>query len=132
MSTTHISGTAVTAGDEQAELQQLRRVRRRVPKFFGVRQSPDGRRWTAAVRDPSGRERILGTEYETEGLAWSAYKRARYQRREHVESTARVDALLAISERLPVRFEVSQSLYGSSMNPHLGELYVYEIATRKR
>ena len=38
------------------------------------------------------------------------YKRARYQRREHVESAAKVDAMLAISERLPVHFEVSQSL----------------------
>lgn len=63
---------------------------------------------------------LMFPRFTHEQAAWSAYKRARYQRREHVEPTAKVDAMLAISERLPVHFEVSASVHGSSMNPHSG------------
>jgi hypothetical protein len=46
------------------------------------------------------------------------YRKARRLRVDRHESAAEIDALLALSESIPVVMTVSQSLYGSSMNTH--------------
>jgi hypothetical protein len=110
---------ATTQPKPDDELNQLRKIQRRCPRFYGIRPSPDGLHWTASVRDTNHKERILGTEFESESQAWAAYQAApKYRRKDPVESAAHVNRLLRAASAFPVQFRTEASLHGSSMNPY--------------
>jgi hypothetical protein len=105
------------------DINLLQKIRRRCPRFYGVRLSDDGRHWVAAVR-PNGvkRELILGEDFPTEMAAWSAYRKYQreHSRKPKHETVGRISHLLELAERIPVEIEV-RSLYGSSLDlsrPH--------------
>jgi hypothetical protein len=103
---------------EELALQQLNRLRKRVPKFRGVEPVGDGT-WRAQIRNNTG-WREIGI-YPSCGKAWAAYQRApKYSHRDPVESAATVNRLLKMAEAYPVVMEVSASLYGSSVNTASG------------
>ena len=110
-----------TTPDEQA-LDQLRKIQRRCPRFYGIRPSPDGVHWTAAVRTANGKEIIIGTEFESESAAWYAYRSSPHRchrKVEEPESPEMVDTLLALAASYPVIMETSASLFRSTMCPGL-------------
>jgi hypothetical protein len=108
----------------EAKLAELHKLRRRIPKFNGVRRSADGEHWTAAVRSSNGKriERVIGDKFASEVQAYRAYLNARppsplARRKGSGESIAHVERVMAISEGIPVTFETEASLYGSCMDP---------------
>jgi hypothetical protein len=94
--------------------QEAERIRATVPRFNGVRPTPDGK-WQAYVRSDD-RSWVLVAEFDTPGEAWNCYRAEWRQRREKPESADYIERLLMISASFPVMFEVEASIHGSSMD----------------
>src|ERR1017187_895025 len=97
--------------------EELARVRRRIPKFAGIIPAEDGQ-WEARIRhgtNGTGRWETIGV-FATAELAFVGYKAHRHVRPEKVESTVKIDALLALSDRCRPAEVETRSLFGSSLD----------------
>ena len=100
--------------EEALALEQLNRLRKRIPKFRGVEPVGDGT-WRAQIRKADG-WREVGI-FPSCQKAWWAYQRApKYKHNDPVESAAEVNRLLKMAESYPVQFSVEASLWGSTMD----------------
>lgn len=98
--------------DEQL-LAQLRKLQRCVPRFQGVLFDAERKQWRAAIRY-NGKAVIIG-HYDSEVLAFQAYRNARPQRTDAWESPAKIERLLRLAESCP--HEIRQdSLMRSSLD----------------
>jgi hypothetical protein len=120
------------AREERNALEQLSRLRKRVPRFAGIQQNADGT-WLVQIRNNRCWRAIGGNPFPSCAEAWKAYLVARPRKRsDHSETAAEVNALMHASELVPVVFSVSQSLWRSSMDPHLNDFSFSESRKRWR